>query len=109
MAALSQAVLDKLRTFDTPTICNLVELFEVRPRDTGYMDSRIVAAYPQMGPVVGYAATATFRSAKPPRSGDTYSGLDAQVERFADLSGPPIVVFQDVDSPSAAATFGEVM
>lgn len=109
MAALSHAVLDKLRTFDTPTICNLVELFEVRPRNTGYMDGRIVACFPKMGPIVGYAATATFRSASPPRAGDSYAGLDAQVERFGDLSGPPIVVFQDVDSPAAAATFGEVM
>lgn len=109
MAALSLAVLDKLRTFDTPTICNLVELFEVRPRNTGYMDGRIVACFAQMGPIVGYAATATFRSASPPRSGDSYSGLDVQVERFGELSGPPIVVFQDIDSPTAAATFGEVM
>ena len=109
MAALSPAVLEKLRTFDTPTICNLVELFEVRPRNTGYMDGRIVACFPKMGAIVGYAATATFRSASPPRSGDSYAGLDAQVERFGELSGPPIVVFQDVDSPAAAATFGEVM
>jgi len=109
MAALSQAVLDKLRTFDTPTICNLVELFEVRPRNTGYTDGRIVACFPKMGPIVGYAATATFRSASPPRAGDSYAGLDAQVERFGELSGPPIVVFQDIDSPAAAATFGEVM
>lgn len=109
MAALTPAVLEKLRTFDTPTICNLVELFEVRPQNTGYMDGRIVAAYPQMGPIVGYAATATFRSNLPPRSGDSYSSLDAQVERFAELSGPPIVVFQDVDDPTVAATFGEVM
>jgi 4-hydroxy-4-methyl-2-oxoglutarate aldolase len=109
MAALSPAVLDKLCTFDTPTICNLVELFEMRPRNTGYMDGRIVACFSQMGPIVGYAATATFRSASPPRSGDSYSGLDVQVERFGELSGPPIVVFQDIDSPAAAATFGEVM
>lgn len=106
---LSAAVLDKLRTFDTPTICNLVELFEVRSRAQGYMDSRIVAVFSQMGPVVGYAATATFRSAAPPRSGDAYAGLPEQVERFGELSGPPIVVFQDVDSPTVAATFGEVM
>jgi len=73
------------------------------------MDGRIVACFSQMGPIVGYAATATFRSASPPRSGDSYSGLDVQVERFGELSGPPIVVFQDIDSPAAAATFGEVM
>jgi regulator of RNase E activity RraA len=59
--------------------------------------------------MVGFAATATFRSASPPRSGDVYSGIADQVARFADLPGPPVVVFQDLDDPVAAATFGEVM
>jgi regulator of RNase E activity RraA len=102
-------VLDKLRTFDTPTICNIIELFGVRPRNTGYMDSRIRACFPEMAPMVGFAATATFRSSAPPREGDAYAGTEIQVERFAELSGPPVVVFQDLDDPSVAATFGEVM
>ena len=59
--------------------------------------------------MVGYASTATFRSAAPPRSGDVYSGMVEQVASFADLPGPPVVVFQDLDDPVASATFGEVM
>jgi len=106
---VSPVVLAKLRTFDTPTICNIIELFDVRPRDSGYMDGRIQAVFPEMPPVVGFAATATFRSAAPPRSLDGYASLDEQIERFGELSGPPIVVFQDVDDPVTAATFGEVM
>ncbi|HXF63449.1 MAG TPA: RraA family protein [Caldilineaceae bacterium] len=109
MATLSSEVLDKLRTFDTPTICNIIELFEVRPRNTGYMDARIKAAFPEMPPMVGFAATATFRSAAPPRGGDGYASIQEQVERFGELSGPAVVVFQDLDEPSAGATFGEVM
>ncbi len=110
-ASIGKSVLDKLATFDTPTICNLVELFDVRPRNTGYMDGRIVAAFPVLSakPVVGFAATATFRSSAPPRAGDSYAGMPAQVERFTELSGPAFVVFQDVDSPAVSATFGEVM
>src|SRR5205085_3844430 len=38
-----------------------------------------------------------------------YAGLDQQVTAFAELPGPPVVVFQDLDSPVMAATFGEVM
>jgi regulator of RNase E activity RraA len=38
-----------------------------------------------------------------------YSSLDEQVKAFADLPGPPIVVFQDLDDPPVAATFGEIM
>ncbi len=109
MSAITPAVLEKLQTFDTPTICNLIELFEVRPRNTGYMDGRIKACFPEMPPMVGFAATATFRSAGPPHQGDAYVGTVAQVEQFDQLSGPPVVVFQDLDVPAAAATFGEVM
>ncbi|MFO0930187.1 MAG: RraA family protein [Gemmataceae bacterium] len=109
MAGPSAADLDLLRRYDTPTICNVVELFDLYPRTAGYMDGRIVACYPKLPPMVGYASTATFRSAAPPRSGDAYASLDEQVARFAELPGPAVVVFQDVDSPPAAATFGEVM
>ena len=106
---LDPTVLQKLRQFDTPTICNLIELFDVRPRTAGYMDARIAAAFPEMAPIVGFAATATHRTGAPPRQGDAYDGLGQQVERFAELSGPPIIVFQDLDDPALAATFGEVM
>ena len=109
MREITLATLDKLRQFDTPTICNLIELFDVRSRNTGYMDSRINACFPALPPMVGFAATATFRSDYPPVSSDAYETLSAQVERFSELSGPSVVVFQDLDTPAAAATFGEVM
>ena len=109
MSQITADVLDKLRTFDTPTICNLVELFEVRPRHTGFMDARIKACFPEMPAIVGFAATATYRSSAPPREVDSYGGLVEQVERFAELSGPPIIVFQDLDDPPVAANFGEGM
>jgi regulator of RNase E activity RraA len=106
---LAAADLELLRKYDTPTVCNVVELFDVRPRHAGYMGARIQACYPKLPPMVGYASTATFRSAAPPRVGNVYSGLDEQVASFAELPGPAVVVFQDLDDPPAAATFGEVM
>lgn len=113
MPTFDPEVLNRLRTFDTGTICNLIDLFEVRPRTVGYMDARIKACFPEMPPIVGFAATATFRGSSPPSNGrsreDKYSGVQRQIERFAELSGPPIVVFQDLDEPSVAATFGELM
>jgi regulator of RNase E activity RraA len=102
-------VLQKLRGFDTPTVCNVIELFDLRPRTAGYMDGRIRACYPKLPPMVGYAATATFRAVSPPRSGNVYAGLAEQVAAFSELPGPPVVVFQDLDDPVSAATFGEVM
>ena len=101
--------LQLLARYDTPTISNTIELFEVRPRHAGYMDGRIRACFPEMPPAVGYAATATMRCAFPKRDGDIYGSLDEQVTRFAELPGPAIVVFQDLDDPPVAATFGEIM
>src|SRR3982750_1605267 len=101
--------LSRLMQFDTPTICNTIELFEVRPRNEGYMDGRIRACFPEMPPIAGYAATATMRCAFPKREGDVYMALDEQVTRFAELPGPPIVVYQDLDDPCVGATFGEIM
>jgi 4-hydroxy-4-methyl-2-oxoglutarate aldolase len=108
-AIFKPADLESLRQFDTPTICNVVELFDHCPRTAFYMDGRIKACYPKLPPMVGFAATATFRSASPPRGGDVYAGLAEQVAAFAELPGPAVVVFQDLDDPPASATFGEVM
>lgn len=107
--AVSREVLERLRRYDTPTICNVVELFDARSRTAGYMDGRIKACYPSLPPMVGYACTATFRSGAPPRSGDVYAGLGKQVEVIASVPGPAVVVFQDLDDPPVAATFGEVL
>jgi 4-hydroxy-4-methyl-2-oxoglutarate aldolase len=107
--AVSAADLDLLRRYDTPTVCNVVELFDLYPRTDGFMDRRIQACYPKLPPMVGFASTATFRAAAAPRAGGAYSGLVEQIESFAQSAQPPIVVFQDLDNPPAAATFGEVM
>ncbi len=106
---LSAAQLAELAQYDTPTVCNVVELFELRPRSAGYMNHTIQACFPKMPPMVGYALTSFFRSLSPPRGGDVYASLTKQIERFGELPGPPVLVFQDLDVPVASATFGEVM
>jgi regulator of RNase E activity RraA len=105
----SSAALAKLAKYDTPTICNVIELFDIRPRNRGYMDHRVKCNFPELPPTVGFAATACFRSDAPPVGGDAYGSIGAQLDQFAKLPGPAVVVFQDLDDPSAAAVFGEVM
>jgi len=105
---ITAATLDKLARYDTPTICNVIELFDVRPRNTGYMDGRIRAAFPAMPPMVGFAATAAFRSATAACDA-AYDALEAQARQMESLPGPAVVVFQDLDDPPVGATFGEVM
>jgi len=107
--SVSKETLAKLAKFDTPTICNVIELFDVRSRNQGYMGAQIECNFPEMSPMVGFAATASFRSDAPPQGGDAYGSIQAQLEQFAKLPGPAVVVFQDLDDPAVGATFGEVM
>ena len=107
--AITADTLKKLALFDTPTICNVIELFDVRPRYAGFMNAQIKANFPEMPPMVGFASTASFRSGAFPGKGDAYGTMEKQVEGFAELPGPAVVVFQDLDDPAVGATFGEVM
>ena len=108
MTTITSDMLNKLRQYDTPTISNLIELFEVLPRNAGFMNRTIKACFPEMPPMVGFAATATCRTSFNPGFGTPYAIVE-QVKRYGELSGPPVMVFQDLDNPPLAATFGEVM
>lgn len=59
--------------------------------------------------MVGFAATAAFRSAAPPDGDAVYGSLHQQLDQMAELEGPAVIVIQDIDDPPAAAVFGEVM
>ena len=100
--------LNKLRQVDTATVCNVIELFEIRPRNRGFMNRRIKAAFPELPPMVGYASTATCRTFVEPDP-QRKAGAPDLVSRFDDLSGPAVVVLQNLDTGGSAAIFGDVM
>lgn len=106
---LDTSLLTQLEGFDTPTVCNAIELFDVVPRNQGYMNGSIKCCFPGMKPMVGIASTATFRSYAQPRGNDVYASLSKQAEILEGMDLPSVVVFQDLDEPVCAATFGEVM
>ena len=81
--SLTKETLAKLAKFDTPTICNVIELFDMRPRNRGYMDSRVKSNFPELPPMVGFACTAAFRSDAPPAGGDAYGSIQTQLEQFS--------------------------
>lgn len=106
---LSAAEIAALAKFDTATICNTIELFDLQPHTLGYANGDLKAVYPHLPPMVGYAQTATFRASSPRQEGMVYGSMDEQLAGFEKLSGPPVVVVEDLDSPAAAAVFGEMM
>ena len=107
MSLISNETLDKLRRYDSATIANVIELFDVRPRNRGFMHRCIKAAFPDLPPMVGFAATATCRTFTEPPAKDL-SGVPDVIARFDDLAGPPVIVMQNLDTAGQAANFGDV-
>lgn len=106
---LSHEEIEKLKQYDSPTVCNVIELFDVRPRDAGYMNEHVKCCFPEMPPMVGYASTAMRRCAAAPAAGVAQVSLEEQLDSFEALPGPVVVVYQDLDEPTVAATFGDIM
>lgn len=106
---LTTEQLAKLAQVDSPTVANVIELFEVQSRIAGYSNHTLKAVYPQLPPAVGYAVTATFRSAYPAIDKDAYGGMAQLIEQGMAIDGPRFIVFQDLDEPAISATYGEVM
>ena len=68
------------------------------------MSMEIRCLFPDLGPMVGYAATATIR-AKSPGHGDQ----TALYQHVRDVAGPRVVVVQDLDEPPGLGSlWGEV-
>ena len=101
--------LTTLAKFDSPTVANVLELFNFRSYIAGYTNSTIRAVYPTLPPIVGFAATMTYRSSQPAGQGDVYSKMSQFLDTAADVGPPPIAVIQDLDDPHIAASYGEVM
>ena len=104
-------LLDRLRAFDTPTICNALELVAPERRGEGFSSHPFVAAFPSMAPIVGFARTATIRARTKP---DT-SAAELKARRLgyyeyvASPPGPTITVIEDLDDkPGYGAFWGEV-
>ena len=61
MSLLTPEQLASLARVDSPTVANVIELFDVRPSYLeGFTNHTVKAVYPELPPVVGYAWTATF-------------------------------------------------
>ena len=98
------AVIEKLRKFDTATVCNVIELFEVRPHHKGYLGGSIKSYFPELPPMVGYAYTCTYSGAEP---GPNIT-LGENIDNFAKTPEPRVMVFQTLESPPASAIFGDI-
>jgi regulator of RNase E activity RraA len=97
--------LDALRRFDTCTVANAIETFEVRLCNTGFADSRVHCMFEDLPPVVGYAATARLRSGEPPIVGGIYHERTDWWNSILQVPPPRIVVLEDMDDLPGVGAF----
>jgi len=108
----SENELAALVEFDTPTICNALEVVMPETRKGGYTVRPLLCGFPDLAPVIGYARTATIRAAQPlPGTLAEMRKLRDAYYRFVDAGPKPaIIVIEDLDGPDAGygAFWGEV-
>ena len=102
-------MIDYLKTVDTPTLSNAIELLNIRPRSEGFTPLQVKCLFPEFGRMVGYAVTAHV---------ETVTRLEpADMNRFIELyealeasPKPGVIAFQEVGAlGNYAAHRGEVM
>jgi regulator of RNase E activity RraA len=109
---LPASVLEALARYDTPTICNAMEIVAPSRRLIGYTTKPLLCPFPDLPPIVGYARTVTIRAV-------LASGLSAAEQQARRLAyyeyvgtghGPRISVIQDIDGADVGfgAFWGEV-
>jgi len=108
-AVLSESQFAFLRSIDTPTVCNLLEMVKPERRGAGYTVQHLHCPFPDLPPMVGFAKTVTIR-ARDAVSGATYMQKRMDyLDYVAAAPQPSVVVIEDKDEPPGYGAFwGEV-
>lgn len=111
MSAISKDDLEFLRSIDTPTVCNVIEMVAPQRRGTGYTIKHLHCAFPDLPPMVGFAKTVTIKAKDAFALGDaSYMGKRFDyLDYIAAAPQPSIVVIEDIDEHIGyGAYWGEV-
>jgi regulator of RNase E activity RraA len=106
---LSTDTFDAIRQFDTCTIANAIEGFQIRLRNEGYTRPGLWCVTGDSPRMLGYAATCRVRSSDPPVSGTSFLDRTDWWGSVGILPIPRIAVIQDLEAEySAGSAIGEV-
>jgi regulator of RNase E activity RraA len=101
-----------LRSIDTPTVCNLIEIVAPHRRGFGYTVKHLHCPFPDLPPIVGYAKTVKIKSKDEFGAGDK-GYLSKRLDYLDYIAGAPrpaISVIEDTDGEHVGygAFWGEV-
>ncbi|MDP9465613.1 MAG: RraA family protein [Actinomycetota bacterium] len=110
MFELTPDLIAVLKSVDTPTVCNALEILVPERRGYGFTTSPLVCIRPDLGPIVGHARTATIRAAHPRDSDGDQADVGDRYYAYIDGGPKPsVVVIQDLDDERGYGSFwGEV-
>lgn len=101
--------IEYLKSVDTPTLSNAIEVLQVRPRAAGFAPLQLRCLFPEFGRMVGYAVTAQVETVTQSGAG----GWEGHIELYRQLEAmpkPAVIVLQEIGGfPDYAAHCGEVM
>lgn len=108
---MERELLEKLRSVDTPTICNAIEVAEGRRGFDAFTKASMHSSDPDSGSIVGFAVTARVSAAEPPSDPPDVvrKRRMAYYAAMAEAPRPAIAVIEDLDGSGAVgAWWGEV-
>ncbi len=111
MSQLSAELIADLEQFDTPTVCNALEIVIPERRGYGYTTKPLVCTRPELKPMVGVARTARIRAAHPNviRGKEARAISDGYYAYVDEGVKPSIMVIQDIDGDRGYGShWGEV-
>jgi len=102
-------VLAELARFDSCTVSNAIEHFQVRTRNEGFIRGSVRCLFPQIAPRAGYALTARIRTSATPITGRCYYDRHDWWTYVQSIPAPKFIAVQDVDdAPGLGALLGEI-
>jgi len=98
-----------LRSIDTPTVCNLMEVVAPERRGSFYTVKHLFCPFPNLPPMVGFAKTVTMRARDKVGGGSYMAKRMDYLDYVAAAPQPGIAVIEDLDDPAGYGAFwGEV-
>jgi 4-hydroxy-4-methyl-2-oxoglutarate aldolase len=102
-------IIEQLRRVRTPIVYDVVETFNVRPRNEGWMDTSIKSLLPSLGVMVGYACTGKVIGEMPPVDNEPVVEWKEVWKYVASSPKPSVMVVQDIDAhPARSCAWGDV-
>ncbi len=108
---MNKDLLALLRSVDTPTVCNAIEVAQGKRGFNAFTRGTMLCSAPDDPPVVGYAITAKIQAVQPPTEAPDVirARRMAYYKAMAEGPKPGVAVIEDIDHPHAIGAFwGEV-